>query len=59
MTSTEMALDAMDKAKILLCHGACFDEEPAFRLGYGGFTDTEQLKTSLKALDAYLKTLEK
>lgn len=59
ISSTDMALDAMDKAKILLCHGACFDEEPAFRLGYGGFTDLDKLQNSLNALDAYLKTLEK
>ena len=58
MTSTEMAVDAMEKARILLCHGACFDEEPAFRLGYGGFTDETQLRESLKILGDYLQTLE-
>ena len=58
ITSTDMAVDAMEKARILLCHGACFDEEPAFRLGYGGFTDRNQLQESLDALSDYLKTLE-
>ena len=48
----------MEEAKILVCHGACFDEPNAFRLGYGGYTDTENLKASLAALGDYLKTLE-
>lgn len=56
--STALAVDAMEKAKILVCHGACFDEPNAFRLGYGGYTDPEKLKESLDALAEYLKTLE-
>lgn len=59
ISSTDLAVDAMEKAKILLCHGACFDEERAFRVGYGGYTDPEALKKSLAALGEYLKTLEK
>ena len=56
--STELAVKMMEEAKILVCHGACFDEPNAFRLGYGGYTDTEKLKASLSALGDYLKTLE-
>lgn len=58
ISSTELAVDAMEKAKILVCHGACFDEEPAFRIGYGGYTDQDKLRASLDAFSSYLKTLE-
>lgn len=59
MDSTSMAIDMMEKDRILVTHGACFDMENTFRLGYGAFTDRNWLEEGLEHLSAYLKTLEK
>lgn len=57
--SEALAKDAMETAKILFVPGAYFDMPGTIRIGYGAFRDTEKLKNSLAALEAYLEKWNK
>ncbi|MDD2295381.1 MAG: aminotransferase class I/II-fold pyridoxal phosphate-dependent enzyme [Eubacteriales bacterium] len=56
--STALAVDAMETAQILFCHGACFEMPGYIRIGYGAFGDPQKLREALAALGEYLKKYE-
>ncbi len=49
--------DIYEKLGVLLCHGACFDEEKCFRLGYG-FGEPEKFARGLALLGDYFRELD-
>ena len=59
MDSTAMAIDMMEKDQILVTHGACFDIEYSFRVGYGAFRDRAWLAEGLEHLGAYMDSIAK
>lgn len=53
----EFAQGLYEAKGVLVCHGACFEQEKSFRVGYG-FGDGTYFKAGLKQISAYVKELE-
>nr|WP_315019821.1 aminotransferase class I/II-fold pyridoxal phosphate-dependent enzyme [uncultured Aminipila sp.] len=57
MPAEEFAQRLYDEKSTLVCHGACFEQEHSFRIGYG-FGDIEYFKDGLKQIGNFVKELE-
>ncbi|QIB70058.1 aminotransferase class I/II-fold pyridoxal phosphate-dependent enzyme [Aminipila butyrica] len=53
----EFAQGLYEEKQVLVCHGACFEQEHSFRIGYG-FGDVDYFKGGLARIGEYVKSLE-
>lgn len=53
----EFAQGLFDEKGVLICHGACFEQEHSFRIGYG-FGDVAYFTAGLEQIGEYVKELE-
>lgn len=53
----EFAKGLYETKGVLVCHGACFEQENSFRVGYG-FGDGNYFKAGLAQISAYIRELE-
>lgn len=55
--AADFAQELYDKKSTLVCHGACFEQEHCFRIGFG-FGDLSYFKAGLDQIGEFVKELE-
>lgn len=55
--AADFAQELYDKKSTLVCHGACFEQEHCFRIGFG-FGDLAYFKAGLDQIGEFVKELE-